>query len=249
MLINTFLHVPTIGEVKERRLWREGITDWHKALQKAVRDKLPSWVGPHFVSEIENSMDKLTEKNYRYFRGCLSHREYWRTFPEFQQSTVYLDIETTGLDRFSHDITVVGLYDGNSVKTFVKGQNMKELPGELKQYSSIVTFNGIMFDLPFISAKFRGLKIDQIQLDLRFILKRLGYSGGLKAIEKKLGITRAEETVGLSGYDAIRLWRQYERGVPEALDILIKYNTEDIVNLEYLMRFAYDELKRRTLEG
>lgn len=246
MLINTYQHIYGIGGVTERRLWREGLMDWCIFLERANNDDLPAWIKDHFITEIDRSLLRLQAHDYKYFRDRLSHRELWRSFPEFRDTTVYLDIETTGLDQFNDDITVVGLYDGKKVKTFIKDKNLDRLPDLLVKYSTIVSFNGLLFDMPFISTKFPGYEFDQIQLDLRFILYRLDLRGGLKKIEKILGITRTEETEGLSGFDAVRLWRKYEQGSNESLELLIKYNTEDIVNLEKIMTFAYDKLKDKT---
>jgi len=54
--------------------------------------------------------------------------------------------------------------------------------------------------------------------------KRIGLSGGLKPIEKEIGIER--DRPDLSGRDAVRLWREYERGDDDALDTLVSYNRE-----------------------
>ena len=84
-------------------------------------------------------------------------------------------------------------------------------------------------------------------MDLCHTLKRLGYRGGLKKIEKQLGINRGEDTDGLNGMDAIRLWREYLRGNEASLDTLIAYNQEDVVNLERLAEIAYSKMERETL--
>ena len=42
------------------------------------------------------------------------------------------------------------------------------------------------------------MPLDQIHLDLLHPLRRLGFFGGLKAIERATGILRSEETSGLS---------------------------------------------------
>jgi uncharacterized protein YprB with RNaseH-like and TPR domain len=44
----------------------------------------------------------------------------------------------------------------------------------------------------------------------------------------------------------VRLWREWERGSREALELLKAYNREDIVHLEMLMRFAYERLRMLT---
>jgi uncharacterized protein YprB with RNaseH-like and TPR domain len=245
MLVNTYLHVYGIGSVTELRLWREGLMDWFVFLEKAHNDDLPGWVKDDFITEIERSVLRLQAHDHKYFKDRLTHRELWRSFPEFRDTTVYLDIETTGLDQFNDDITVVGLFDGKKVQTFIKDKNLHKLPAALSKYSTIVSFNGLLFDMPFISTKFPDYEFDQIQLDLRFILYRLDLRGGLKRIERTLGISRAEETVGLNGFDAVKLWRKYEKGNMDALDLLIKYNTEDIVNLEQIMLYAYEKMKEK----
>ena len=73
--------------------------------------------------------------------------------------------------------------------------------------------------------------------------------GGLKAIESELGIERTEETRDMRGHDAVRLWRRFERGDEEALEILLEYNRQDVENLRPLMRYAYGALRARCLGG
>ena len=84
-------------------------------------------------------------------------------------------------------------------------------------------------------------------IDLRFLLKRLGYTGGLKKIEKALGLMRSSEIDGMDGYEAVLLWKAYQWGDRNALETLIQYNTADIVNLKPLMEMGYEEMKRRVL--
>jgi hypothetical protein len=74
------------------------------------------------------------------------------------------------------------------------------------------------------------------------------YEGGLKKIEKDLGITRSNEIDGVDGFEAVRLWRKYQRGDKKALKTLISYNNADIINLEPLMERAYEKLKEIALE-
>jgi uncharacterized protein YprB with RNaseH-like and TPR domain len=74
-------------------------------------------------------------------------------------------------------------------------------------------------------------------------MRQIGYRGGLKAIERAMGIERSGETKGLTGRDAVRLWAQYMRGSDSALDTLLAYNREDVVNLEKLMEHAYFDMR------
>jgi uncharacterized protein YprB with RNaseH-like and TPR domain len=51
---------------------------------------------------------------------------------------------------------------------------------------------------------------------------------------------------GLSGWDAVQLWRAWRRrGDADALDLLLAYNREDIENLSLLLAFAYGRLKEK----
>jgi uncharacterized protein YprB with RNaseH-like and TPR domain len=55
--------------------------------------------------------------------------------------------------------------------------------------------------------------------------------GGLKRVEQILGIHR--DTEGVDGLQAMRLWERHNRnGDAEALQTLLRYNREDIENLE-----------------
>ncbi len=142
---------------------------------------------------------------------------------------------------------MVGIYDGNQVKTFIREINLDEIENELSKYSLLVTYNGACFDLPFLRYHFHNAVLDQLHIDLRYPLKRLGYSGGLKQIEHSLNIQRTQETRNLDGFDAVRLWYEYQSGSKESLELLIEYNSEDIINLKKLMEFAYSRLQKELL--
>ena len=79
-------------------------------------------------------------------------------------------------------------------------------------------------------------------LDLRFALRRMGLSGGLKSIERRLNAARPSALSSLNGYDAVRMWRMWERGDAGALDTLIRYNAEDVFSLPKLAEIAYNYL-------
>jgi uncharacterized protein YprB with RNaseH-like and TPR domain len=166
----------------------------------------------------------------------------WRLYSDFRQRVAYLDIETTGLWFELDDITVIGLYDGSSTKSFVLGENLDEFAQEIARYSLIVTFNGACFDLPFLRTRFPGFDQGLAHLDLRYLLKRLGYSGGLKRIEPELGINRPGALGELDGYCAVLLWNKHLQGRKGALDTLLRYNLEDVVNLERLAQLAYNSM-------
>ena len=81
------------------------------------------------------------------------------------------------------------MYDGKNVYTFVNGENLNEFNDFIEQYPAVATFYGKGFDIPFIGY---ALKADMkhLHFDVCFLLKRLGYKGGLKSIENQLGLSR-----------------------------------------------------------
>ena len=126
---------------------------------------------------------------------------------------------------------------------------MEEFKNEIKKYSIIVTYNGSLFDLRFIREKLGDEPIPPVHIDLRFLLKRLGYTGGMKSVEKQMNICREEEVADLCGYDATVLWSRYVRGDNQALESLIKYNLADVVNLKAMLELACNTLHKALLSG
>ena len=124
------------------------------------------------------------------------------------------------------------------MQSFIRGKNIEAFKEEILSYDLIITYNGICFDLPILRKKL-DINFPHAHIDLRFFLKRLGFTGGLKGVEKKFGISRAEGIDGLSGYDAVLLWRKYVKGNQQALNTLLEYNTCDTKNLKYLMDESY----------
>lgn len=246
MLTRTFQHLPGVGPKTERRFWENGLHTWEDFLRDTERAPLKGARLQAAVSSVAESSRRLAAGDAAHFRGLLPGRESWRTFRAFKHSCAYVDIETTGLTDYDH-LTVVGVYDGEEVKTFIQGRNLDDLPRELSRYGLLITYNGATFDLPFIERFYPRSCRKALHIDLRYPLARLGYTGGLKVAEKLLGVTRDPRTAGLDGWDAVRLWREYLRGRNDSLELLVLYNAEDIVNLKPLAHFVYDELSRQAL--
>lgn len=140
------------------------------------------------------------------------------------------------------------MYDGTNVKTYVNGKNLGDFKSDIAEFKLLVTFNGKTFDLPFIK-KFLEIELPQAHIDLRYVMKRLGYSGGLKEIERRVGIDR-DDLKSVDGYFAVTLWNEYKRRSNEAaLETLLAYNCADVINLEQLMVLAYNENVRATPFG
>ncbi len=153
----------------------------------------------------------------------------------------YLDIETS----FEGAITVVGLHtEGRGMLQLIGGRVTDlEVWRALEGVGTICTYNGSRFDLPVIR---RRLGLDLARefqtRDLMHDCWRHGLFGGLKRVEQALGIARRSK--GIDGWAAMRLWSRYEdTGDGEALEILLVYNQDDVLNLPIL------EARLSELEG
>jgi uncharacterized protein len=155
--------------------------------------------------------------------------EHWRLFPELREEARYIDIETTGLEPWD-TITTVGVSDGRSTCVLVKerGLTSRALGALLADARLLVTFNGTGFDLPRLRAAFPGLPWDLPHFDLAVEGRAVGLSGGLKKIERTLGVTRPRDLEGVTGLEAARLWRAYQGGDARALRRLVRYCRADV---------------------
>ncbi len=238
MLKNTFQHIPGIGRKTEERIWASGVTDWD-----CLDNPSGTTLAPKTMAAVETycreSREQFSRRNPVYFEKLLSASLGWRLFPEFRDRTVYLDIETDGLDSYYGHITTIALYDGSDIFWYVQGKNLDDFITDIQKYKVVVTYNGKTFDVPFIQSYFR-IKLPQAHIDLRYVLASLGYKGGLKRCEQSLGVGRGD-LAGIDGAFAPLLWREYQiRNSKAALETLLAYNIEDVVNLETLMVKAYN---------
>lgn len=237
MLKNTFIHIPRVGDKTELKLWNNNVHQW----ENAIRSDLP--LGPKTSERVEKfarqSKQALDNGSHEPFL-TLPNNETWRAYPELKESTAFIDIETTGLDKYTNTITTVAVTDHEQTKVFIKDKDLYDLPIYLKQYNHLVTFNGRQFDLPFLEHYFETFEADHIHTDLRFTLKSLGHTGGLKRIEAELGVSR--DLGGVDGREAVQLWHQYDmHGDEDALERLVHYNKEDTKNLQDLLEYAYQK--------
>ena len=240
MMRNTFCHVPGIGARKERSLWAAGIHSWDICVRAVAAATHSAHVNSTLIAEhLTRSMLEFDRNNPQYFAALLPHEQHWRLFGEFRHSAAFLDIETTGLGTGQEMITTIALYDGQRIRHYVHGQNLDQFIADVQEYTLLVTYNGKCFDIPFIE-KYFGTALPQAQIDLRYVLRALGYKGGLKRCEAALGIDR-HDLAGVDGYIAVLLWREFaQRGNQRALETLLAYNIADATNLERLMVTAYN---------
>lgn len=242
MLTNSYIHIPRIGASTEQKIWSSGIQSWDEFCDNHQRVGMSPSKIKQLLDGIEESRQRLETSDHTYFARTLPSKEHWRAYQNFKADTLFLDIETTGLSQDRDEITMIGVYGGGESQVFINGIDLDEFPQVLEGCKTIVTFNGARFDLPFISHHFPDIQFDQLHIDLMYPLRRIGLAGGLKHIETVLGLARSSETAGLNGFDAVRLWYKYKKGDANALDTLVKYNQEDISNLETIIDLTYDRL-------
>ncbi|WP_320006021.1 ribonuclease H-like domain-containing protein [Maridesulfovibrio sp.] len=238
MLERTFCHLKGIGSSTEAKIWQAGVNDWDDILG-GVAPPLSEAKIYALEEGCDESKRRLAKSDACWFADRLPASDQWRMYSHFRENVAYIDIETTGTDAHSCDITTIALWNGKDIKTYVQGKNLYDFEDEIARYPLIVSFNGKCFDVPFIE-KYFGIKVEAAHIDLRFVFRALGITGGLKGIEHYFGMDRGDAE-GLDGYFAVLLWNEYEmNGNERALETLLAYNVLDSVNLENLMIKGYN---------
>jgi len=239
MIQKSFIFLEKVGSRKERNIWVQGIKDWNDFLLvgnkgvKGISDRSKEY----YDRKIQEAKDALLREDSSYFVGKLASKEMWRLYDYFREEVGYLDIE---IDSYGK-ITVVGVSDYYNSNFFVKGVNLdrKVIERELSKYKIIITFNGGAFDLPKLRKEL-GVVVGVPHIDLKPLCVNMGLLGGLKEIERILGLGRPTHLYG----NPVELWRSFHAsGDREYLDLLIDYNREDIENLKAVMDHVYGRMK------
>ena len=248
MINKSFCFLDGLGLKTEQNIWSQGIISWSDFINsKSIQGMSNQRKAAHNLT-LQKAEKNLSVNNIDYFQQVFPHQEHWRLYNRFKDEAVYLDIETSG---FNDDITCIGLYDGNETMTMLKGRNLDKnlLLDSLNRYKLLLTFNGSSFDIPVIQRYF-NTKINMPHIDLRHVCSRIGLNGGLKKIEKEIGLQRHEDIENISGGDAALLWRKYKAtGNERFVELLVQYNEEDIVNLEPLAKHAIQGLWNQTFKS
>jgi uncharacterized protein YprB with RNaseH-like and TPR domain len=161
--------------------------------------------------------------------------------PKQKKYRAYLDIETTGLSPAFSEITVIGIcLEKSKHMKFYQLMGRQITPAALlkilKNVETLYTYNGSRFDLMYISKK---LGVNLVKLcchrDLMYDCWRNKLYGGLKGVERQLGIKRKLKDV--DGRIAVQLWWNWRyRSDRKSLQKLLEYNKEDVLNLRKLRR-------------
>ena len=236
MIENTFQIAPGIGAKKERDIWDSGVLNWDDFLGADCICGMKDVKKRRCDGYLEEAKGLLKDRDSRGLCDLLKKGEEWRLYGDFMKDTAYLDIETDGLERDSL-VTVVTVHRRKGTVTLTHGidLNPETLQDALDGCKLLVTFNGKCFDVPVLRYSFPTVDLDIPHFDLRYGCAKLKLRGGLKPIERMVGISREDEISDVDGEEAVRLWKNWERhGDSESLRILTEYNRADTINLEAL---------------
>lgn len=239
MIQNSFKFIPGIGDKTEKILWANGVFTWDDLNKATNRLRISEDKRAKIEEHVEKARLAIRQRDAVFFADSLPSSDYWRIYKEFLNKTLFLDIETTGLSLYYDKITLIGTFDGDSTRYFIRDNNLNEFPNYLRNYSVVVTFNGKLFDMPFIKKQFPQITIPPIHIDLRYLLRSIGLSGPLKKIESRLNISRPAELSSINGREAVVLWNRFLNGDDQAMEKLLTYNSLDTVNLRTALDYCY----------
>lgn len=171
----------------------------------------------------------------------------------FSEHAIFFDIETTGFSPARTSLYLIGCATRTG-NTLCLDQFFAETKSEesevilaffslLKQYDTIISFNGIGFDIPYLKAKCSTYHIQDTFDNHTFIdlykeasrIKRLLALPSLKqkSIEAFLGIDRID---AYSGGELIEVYKEYTKNpTKEGLALLRQHNYEDVLDMPKLL--------------
>ena len=167
----------------------------------------------------------------------------------FQEDCIFFDIETTGFSPTNSNIYLIGCLrriDSRIIIDQFFAESKAEERVVLEQfiklaasYKTMISFNGLGFDLPFIKAKCQfyniienlnnvsHIDIFKLVSQMKFLLKLPNYKQ--KTIEAFLDIEREDL---YSGGELINIYDEYlENKSTQAEELLLLHNFEDVVGM------------------
>ncbi len=237
------LHLPGFGPKKVEALRSAGVATWNDLLHRehlelpGLDDNAPAW-----VKAIRRDEAALAAGDLAHLAATLHRSDHWRILADFRDRATYLDIETSG-DQLRPEITLIIVKHRGALHTFTAEHNLDAFLPLLDEITLLVTFNGASFDVPQLENHFHIPLRDLAHIDLRWSCYHAGLRGGLKEIERAIGLVRPADLVGMDGGEADWLWRRWKDcGKPELLRRLTRYCAADVIGLEHLARWLFAHL-------
>lgn len=165
------------------------------------------------------------------------------------ENWVLFDIETTGFDRTTTKVILIGmlfLKDNQIIlkQVFIDSLDeeillLTEFIKDIENRSLFITFNGNMFDIPYLNSRYKNNNINYVikrhkNLDVYQYFKNNKDiynlpNAKLKTIEKVLGISRKDT---IDGRESIKLYFEYLKSKDSyKLEKILLHNEDDIINL------------------
>ncbi len=177
------------------------------------------------------------------------------------EGMLFFDIETTGLSPARHQIYCIGTgwYEDGSIQIRQylsdriddEPELLSAFSADCRRFQSLVTFNGAMFDLPFVRKRcekagmedpFSGMDVLDLFRAIRPVKNLLGLENQKqKTVETFLGLTRDDT---MSGGELIPYYFLYVKYHRESdLRLLLLHNLEDVRGMfELLALLSYQAL-------
>ena len=173
---------------------------------------------------------------------------YWcELYRKHKRDALAVDIETTHYDG---PISIISMYRKKSqwdaeLTQFVKDNDPHAVAigEEIRSAKLLITFNGLSYDIPKIKEEYPNVIPEKMPvLDLCVFARAIGLKGGLKNMEKVMGLKRSRDAEQAEG-KTHQLWKKIQQiQSEEALMQLLEYAAHDVRNLfeltEWLIQWA-----------
>lgn len=245
MIEETFLHLTGVGPVTEQRIRAGGVSDWHSALERPEVLPFAGQRLAQLIDQLQGCRAALEADDIGFLVNSLVKKEQWRILGRYFERTTFFDIETSDLSYDAYVTVIVAWHQGKLLR-FVHGENLDEFLDLLDEVELLVSFNGATFDIPQVLRTWNIHEIPCPHIDLRWQCYHCGWRGGLKQIERKLGITRPEALRDVDGHMAVWLWRRWKyHDDKDSLDLLVYYCGADVITLPMLVEriLAYKDVR------
>ena len=229
MIEGCFRHIRGIGPKTEAALRKRGLHSWQDCLARSDDIPFNGSRRTAFLESIRRSMEAVSSGDIGQVTSSFPTSEQWRILAEYFNAATFIDIETTGISWHGGHISVITALRGDRLHAFVHGENLDDFLDLADEAPLLVSFNGTSFDIPFLERTFHVPSICRAHIDVRWIAWHRGLRGGLKAIERAMGIRRPPEIEGIDGLEAVELYYRWKNGDSGARDTLIRYCKGDAI--------------------